>query len=329
MVVFVETATGKAIEAYKNAVSGRFYHNSHLVLVLLIYEILFFFSSEAQVVKYNGIDAWFKLAQSHIPGGTLLISLTLIIYLGYYVYHDWFGLWTTREYKKARDDAKSKKKKISEFRKKPLKDGAINWYYWFFIILEGFVYGSFIRMLLPYFNYALVAIVDPEVLIPAQLDAVRSLKSFHTNVFQDLSLTFGGGFYDEWIFRGLLLAFLFRVFNKELGSWSMGDLKKADVGKFVKIPKGSLGKFDNYIMDMQGFKRRKKSFAERFPIVLMAAVIYSLSHFTYYYGDEFTIYNAFYRVFFAIIMYFVFANRRLPVAVWTHVFYNFWYFLFL
>lgn len=329
MVVFVESAANKAINAYKNKVSARFYQYSHLILVLFIYEFLFLISSQDHVVEYNGIDAWFKFAQSHIPGGTLLISLVLIFYLGHFVFNDWMGLWTSKEYKKAREDAKAKKKKITDFRKKPLKNNGVNWYYWFFMILEGFVYGSFIRMLLPYVTYGILVILDPDILIPAQLDAVQSLRSFHTNFIQDLSIAFGGGFYDEWLFRGLILAFLFRVFNKELGSWAMSDLKKADVGKFVNVPLTSLTKFDNYIMDMQGFKKRKKTFRDRLPVILFMAAIYSISHFTYYWGDEFTLYNAFYRFFFAIILYFVFANRKLPVAVWTHVFYNFWYFLFL
>ena len=185
-------------------------------------------------------------------------------------------------------------------------------------------------MLLPYFTYAIVAIVDPNILIPEQLDAVDSLRAFHTNFIQDLALAFGGGFYDEWVWRGLILSLAFRYFGKELGSVSVKDLKGGKVG--LKIPKGSLTKFDNYIMDMGAIKKRKKTFSDRLPVIIMVSLLYASSHFIPFwggFGDEFTLYNAFYRFFFAILMYFIFANRKLPVAIWAHVIYDLWYFIFL
>ena len=326
--IFTETTFYKAWDAYNKETSSRFYQYLQAIIVLLIYELFLGIFSTPNIKAYNGIDAWFWLASTFVTTGTLMFSLGLIIYRFWFVYLDWFGLFDKEELKRAKEKAKKEKKKISDFRKKPLrKPGAVNWYYFGIMVVEGFVYGSFLYLLLPTFTFIITAIISLDVNVNTQLDAVGSLRDYHTNFGQDIALAFGGGFYDEFIFRGLLIALLVRIFSKELGSFSGKDLRSGNIGKFIKVDTKSLTKLDKYIMYHQDISRKRRKLNDRVTIFVVASLLYSLSHFLLPFGDEFTIYNILYRLFFGIVLCYVFANRRLSIAVWTHVFYNLWYFL--
>ena len=137
-----------------------------------------------------------------------------------------------------------------------------------------------------------MALLFPQETMPTPLEANRSLAAYLTNPFMDFSLAFGSGFYKEIIFRfGVITLFL--------------NIKKITqpIPKFPTIEKVST-----------------------IFIIILSALIYALSHYLLEYSDTFYMYTLIYRFFFGIIMYHIYTTCKLPVAVWTHVFYELWYF---
>ncbi|MEO1449361.1 MAG: CPBP family glutamic-type intramembrane protease [Bacteroidota bacterium] len=306
--VFVQTEFYKAWEAYDKAIKGhRFYEFGHLIIILFLYELLLAIFFNPKVVAYNGVDMWFKVS-TILPGMTAPLSIYLIARWGWKLWHDYRGKKTDAEVRK--DLKEMKKNKNFKPKGKPAWKKTGNWYYFGMMVAEGFVYGSLLIMLLPNIIYFLLSIVDPQVVVPATLDASNSLAPYHTSLLLNVGLAFGAGFYEEVIFRGLLFLGLARLaaktkFFKGFKTETQG------VGFFpVKIPKFKRDSGVTYV-------------------VCVAAVIYAFSHYVYPFGDTFSLYSFFNRFFFGVIMYIIFANRRLPIVAWTHVFYDIWYFVLL
>lgn len=308
VMVFVETELFKAIQKYLNSINHRFYEFGHSIIVLFIYEFFLLISYNPHVIAYNGVDAWFKFAQVMIPHGTLFISLFLIIYWGDYLRLDWLGIKDRHERKKEREEKKKNQKNYKPSVKKPFRP---NWYYFGFMILEGFVFGSLIFLLLPSVISFIGGIADPNLMIPKGIDSSEALRNYHTNFLQDISLAFGAGFYEELIFRGFLFAGMAWLARKYKPFKQLSTETQQLTRMKIKVPK--------YNPKNSGF----------WFVVCVGTLIYTLSHYLYPFGDEFSIYTVLYRFSFGIIMFINLVKRNFSVTVWTHTFYDLWYFIML
>ncbi|MEZ4775183.1 MAG: CPBP family glutamic-type intramembrane protease [Bacteroidia bacterium] len=306
--VFVETELYKAIEKYNNSLNHRFYEFGHLIIVLVFYELLLAISLNPHVLAYNGVDAWFKFAQKVVPHGTLLISLALIVNWGDLLRMDWMGEKDRYDRKKEREEKKKKGKDFKPIVKKPFRP---NWYYFGFMALEGFVYGSLIILFLPWIVSFLGGIADPNLSIPLSLESSQSMRDYLTNFVQDIALAFGAGFYEEIIFRGLLFMLI---------AWL------AKKSKYFKQLKTDTQPISRMKIQVPKYNPKNSGF---WLVVSVGTLIYTLSHYLYPFGDEFSIYTIIYRFLFGMIMFYIFVKRQLAIVVWTHVFYDLWYFITL
>ncbi|MEL6194329.1 MAG: hypothetical protein AAFR66_19870 [Bacteroidota bacterium] len=284
----------KPIKEYRKATSKhRFFRYFHFIIVLVIYELIFNISKTPNAEVYNGSDLWFAVPNWILPGGTLLISLTIIVYCATYVRLDLKGEKDAKERKKDRaDKKKAAEKKIfyETPKKKPYKP---DWKLFFFINLEGFVWGSIIYMFLPGITFLAMALLFPQEVIPSPIETNESLAAYLTNPFMDFSLAFGSGFYKEAIFRFGIITILLNI-------------KKytKPIPRFPTIEKVST-----------------------IFIIIFSALIYALSHYLLPYSDTFYMYTLIYRFLFGVVMYHIYTKCKLPVAIWTHVFYELWYFI--
>ena len=325
--VFEENHLEKAWYAYETTTAKhRFYDYAHGFILLFTYEFLLFFSYNSHVLAYNGVDAWFKYAQTFVPRGTLLISLALLFYRGYYIFCDWQGVRNHLESKAERAKSRKEGKK---YKYKPKSKYRPNWYYFGVLVLEGFIYGSLLYMILPELIFGISSIFQAEVTIPPSLDTSDSLRDYHTNFIQNLALAFGAGFYDEMIFRGLLIAILFRLFTKQLGSLDVKDVYAGNIKKFLILDNVVKLKFTRFLIYASDLVKMKKKWSERIFIAALASLIYTFSHYLLPFGDVFSLYSFLYRFFFGLILYIIFAHRRFAVAAWVHTFYDLWYFILL
>ena len=320
MGAFDESPLEIEFKKYEKSVRERSVQLGHLGLVLFIYEFLLLFSYNPNVLAYNGVDAWFKYFQVALPRGTLIISVVLILLWAYFIYCDWIGEWDFFEVQKIRKDIKKNRgnKKYKIPTKQAFKKN-VNWHHFAYIFIEGFVYGSLIFVFLKFIIQGLGDIIDPNLTMPLSLDSSIALRDYHTNIFQDFALAFGAGFYEEIIFRWLLfwaLAYLANKFN------------------FLKILKvesqdAVIGKSRIYQKSKIQIPKVKFKDSSFWTVVMVASLIYTLSHYLYPFGDVFSIYTILYRLFFGLIMFFIFAKRSAATAVWSHTIYDLWYFLFL
>lgn len=301
---FEESRRSKKIAEYRKVVNDtkkhRFYLYFHGVVLLIAYELLFRIFYNPNVVLYNGVDLWFQIAEALIPMGTLVFSLGIIFYWGWYLYFDYKGYKTKGEVEKDKNEKKPKAKE-------PYKP---NWYYFFIQILEGFVYGSLLIIFLPFLNPAVVNFLTGEFQYPNPLDANETLYVYQTNFFQDLGLAFGAGFYDEVLFRWLLPIGVAKAIKSKY--------KPKTTNASISIP------IINEKISFFSIKDTQKNF---WVISLISAAIFSLSHFVLPYGQPFNFYALVYRVIFGLVMIYIYNFGKLPVAAWTHVFYDLWYFL--
>jgi membrane protease YdiL (CAAX protease family) len=302
--LFVESDLYKAIQTYLDATKHRFYEMGHAVLILLVYELLFRLSYNPRVYQFEGVDAWFQLT-GVLPGGTLLISFFLIAYWGHLLYLDWIGKKDWKEFQKDRQE----KKKNKDFKPKDKSPFRPNLYYFGGQVLEGFVYGSLMIMLLPWAVYQLIRLPLPELAIPQPLDSQESMYPYLTNIVQSISLAFGAGFYEEMIFRSLLFVAIGRA-AKQVKFFKQFETELAPVSDIS-------GKIPKYKPNDQKFR----------VAIAFGTLIYALSHYVLPFGDAFHVYSFLYRFVFGLLMYYIFVSRRLAVAAWTHTFYDLWYYL--
>jgi len=290
--LYGESKYEKALKKYRKDTTHRVILYLHTVAVLFIYEFFLVLSYNPRVVLYNGVDIWFQIAH-YLLGGTLIISLMIIFYRGFFLLLDFKGIKDKKETKETKKD------------KKPVK---INWNLFFFMIFEGFIWGSFIYIFLPPANPAILSFLFEGYTYPTPIDANDTLWGYHTNVMQDFALAFGSGFYDEAIFRDRLSRWLRPFFEKRVKTTSTK----------VKVP---LIKWEFNILTVKD--KNKVNYG----VMLAGALIFSLSHYLLPYSDSFNIYGITYRFLFGIALYLIYKKTNFSVAMWTHIFYDLWYFL--
>lgn len=261
-------------------------------------------AASPNVLAYNGTDLWFKLSR-FLPMGTLLVSLTIIGVWAWRLREDWFGIKTRSQLK----SESSLRKKNPKFIPKPKPKYRPNWHYFGFQVVEGFAYSALLLMLLPPITYGLMWIVTSDIDVPSPLDANDVFQGFHTNFFQNLGLAFGAGFYEEIIFRGYLFAGL---------AWLAGKVS------YLKNLKAQSVTVDVVKFSLPKYNPKDRGFLLA---ITVGTLIYALSHYLIPFGDAWSWYSFVYRFFFGLIMYFIFVNRGFSIAAWTHMFYDFWYFV--
>ncbi len=291
--LFEESKEEKALKKYRKDTNNRVLLYLHTVSVLVIYELLLILSYNPRVVMYNGVDIWFQAAHILIPGGTFIVSLMIILYRGFYLFLDLKGIKDKKEVKEMKKE------------KKPIK---INWSLAMLMVFEGFLWGSLIYIFLPPTSPAIIKFLFGDFTLPTPIDANDTLWNYHTNVLQDIALAFGSGFYDEMIFREKLSAVLLPVFKKRAKTTSTS-------------------------IDIPVIKRKitlltvKDNQKVNYGVMITGAFIFSISHYLLPYSDAFNIYGIVYRFLFGIILYIIYKRFRFPVAMWTHIFYDLWYFV--
>lgn len=286
-------------EKFLKALDNRFYGHVHVVILLGTYELLLRFFFNPRIIVYDGVDIWFKLAHSLTQYGTLAISLIIILNSLYFLYCDWFAVFTTKETQGYRKKKKDQGGGFdpSKNQKKPFRKIHKFWgYNILFVILIGFAFGSLMYILLPYIAYFFAGLDGDPIRIPLSIDAIKPLREYHTSFFLNLALAFGAGFYDELLFRVLLDRGLRRM-----------------------------AKFDQW----KKYLTFKQKWVNETIIIVMGAAIFSLSHYLIPYGDTISMYTFLHRLFFGIAIYyiFLFTKKNFAIIAWAHVFYDLWYYL--
>lgn len=308
MIILEDTPFYKAWEAYKQGTSQRIFQYGALTIFLIIYFVLMLFARTPEVAAYNGIDMWYWLVDQVPFGGTLIVSLSLILWMGEQVVKDKMGIKTSGE----RREDKEKKKKDKNFKPKPKSPVGINPYYAGYMVLEGIVYGSLIFALLPDALSFVFHLFGDSTTMPKPFDAIASLWAYHSNGAQDIALAFGAGVYEELIFRALLFMVIIYVaknHSKTLKFLKQFNLKEDSMKPFpLRVP--------------------KVDFKDKAVIMLyvLGAAIYAASHFFLPFGDRLSLFGFLYRMFFGLILSYIFVRRGPAMAAWTHVVYDLLYF---
>lgn len=308
MIILVDTPFYKAWDAYKKATSQRIFQYGALTIFLLLYLVLMLIARTPQVMAYNGIDMWYWLVDQVPFGGTLIVAALLALWMGDQVVKDKLGIKTSGE---KREDYE-KKKKDKNFKAKPKSPIALNPYYVGYMALEGLVYGSLIFALLPDLLSLVFQAFGDSTAMPKPFDAIASLWSYHSNVAQDIALAMGAGVFEELIFRAILfmgIIYLAKNHSKTLKFLKQFDLKEDSMKPFpLRVPKVDL---KNRAVIM---------------LYVLGAAIYAASHFFLPFGDHFSLFGFLYRMFFGLILSYIFVNRGPAMAAWTHVVYDLLYF---
>ncbi|GAB4420377.1 MAG: hypothetical protein OHK0039_33900 [Bacteroidia bacterium] len=324
MATFNDIQIVKAIKEYDEGIKPRFFTLTHSILILLVYEVLLRLSYNPRVLAYNGVDLWFKLAH-FLPEGTFMISALLIMYWGHIVLRDWQGRYTWTEWKKERAEYLKNKKAYKPKEKKPFRPSKRGWYYFGFLALEGFLWGSLTFALLRWIVWLLLIVFVPDLQMTQPFDATESIQDYHTNIVQNIALSLGAGFYEEMIFRGLIFSFFLRLagakFPKILGMDKLPGL--------LGLPKLKVETENHDVLSFMKVAKHKPKDGNYTYAITVAVVLYALSHYIAPFGDEATAYNFIYRCFFGLTMYIIFVQRRFAVVAWTHIFYDLWYFILI
>ncbi|MEL6588513.1 MAG: CPBP family glutamic-type intramembrane protease [Bacteroidota bacterium] len=309
----MKTSLDDAWKAYTGETNKRFYEFSQLSLIIILYELLSSLAFGDRITAYGQDDIWFRFFHQYFPLARIALELFVIGVFGRLAYMDWFGIPDKIEAKKLAEENKKnrnkKPKKKTKFRDK------VNWYYWLFNLIEGFVYGALIYIALKYVIFFLLQTFIGEVTISTPLDTNPILRNYQTNILQDIAFSIGSGFYEEVIFR--LLIFTALLFLS----------KRFKLFKDVQTT--------NHRMDTAGLKLEFKipKFESKqsgaLSMILFACLLYSLSHSILPFSDFFGVYPLLFRFFFALIMYRIFVWRqKISIVIWTHIMYNFLYFSF-
>ncbi|GEM_PF-2382985 len=290
------------------------YYYIHVIFLLFVYELLLMIFSTPHVENYNSGDIWFYFPQSYLPLGTLLISITILIRHAWGLYIEMSGIKTEEEKAK---DSKSKKefeafpynkaldRKFKADDKKKFKP---EWKYLLVAVAYGFLFAAGLFILLRFLAFFLAVSMGGTEFMPMQIDAAPFMRDYHTNVFQDIALALGAGFYDEIIFRKLLF--------ENLCEWLKSYIKD---NYFVF----EVGSRKTSFMKMG--KHTHKSMQQIVPAVI-GAIIYALVH-EVFGSDPMSLYTFVYRFLFGLVMTYILVKRKFATAAWTHVWYDIFYFL--
>ena len=309
---FIDKPIGQFFEDYAYGISHRFFNQFNSLILLVVFEVGLAFSRDPQLVNYNAVDTWFIIPVKYIQLGTLPFSILLIAYFGGNIVFDWLGIKTPGE---IRSDGKERKRREQEGRRdwKPAPKGAFrpNLWYQLFIVAEGFVWGGLIYVLLQWGVFFLLKFLFGDFSIPPSIDAVGTLKHYLSNPLQDMSLAFGAGFYEEFVFRGLLF---------------MGLVSLAGRVKFMQKLKSDMMPVEGVFLKIPAYNPKSNAFVN---LLMIGLIIYVLSHYIVPFGDIPNVFTIVYRAFFGYAMYRIFASRGFSIVIWTHAWYDFLYFVFV
>lgn len=283
-------------KTHTDALKQRVYTLSHITLVLILYELFIGVGrfTHPNFPDYIPEELWYQLFHNILPASTLIISLSIIFYYSYYLICDWYGIRTFKEQsdheKKQRQDEAAGK--FPDYRPKRSFKSMFKWYFFTIFIIEGFILGSLIYSLLPWISYIITLLLTQQIDVPIPETSYSSIRKFHTDIFIRLGLAFGAGFYEESIFRLLLINFLSQLHNYT---------------KPLPIP-------------------TTKPLTKPI-IVIIASLIYAVSHYILPSGEPFLVYTFIYRFVFGIILYQIMKRLQFQAAIWTHIFHDIWYYI--
>jgi len=278
---------------YPDNISHRFYCHSVAVLFLFVYEFLrllnqFIYKGVGtHIEKYQSSDLWFFPLQ-FLPGKSLIPSLALAGYLGYWVYLDYNGIKDANEL--AMKDAKKIVKPHWRW----------NWLHVLTMVFEGFFFAALLFTLLPYITDFVREVLTPAATVESVTPP--SIYNYESSYLQSLGVAFGAAVYEELLFRLLLI----KELNKRLEKFFPPEKKMF------------------HFLDIENKKiQNRRLYASS---LLGAAFIYSLSHIIL--GDTFQFYTLFYRMIYAIFLSFILIKRKFGIAVITHAWYEIFYISF-
>ncbi len=281
-----------------NANRKHRFHNFIMVSVPLIaYEILILFFKTPQIDKVEGHDIWFQILYKYLPFHTLAPSLMILIYMGFYLRIDYLGIKDKMEMDL---EALMKAKEPNFIFIKP--KWRFDYIHGLRMLVEALLFGSILFAVLPFMAERITEAFAPDAPLPEHFP--KQLMDYQTNVLQSIALAFGSGFYEELIFRYGLIKVLNGVFKKRIPPISV----------FLLLP----------------LTDKHKGFRHKLVAVILAALIYSFSHFMLPFlhpnAETFTVYNLFYRWIYGIVLSYILIYRKFGIAVWTHIFYELFYF---
>ena len=296
--IYEETQRDKVVKKFWKTIGSRFYTDAHVILVLFLFELLMLIAYEPNVEVYNGPEIWFQVVRLYplnliLPYGTLVLSLVIVLPKAFHIWLDWKGIKNKEEAKKPKD------------KKKPFRP---NWHAFILIILIGFGLGSLLYIFLPPVNPIILGFLfGGNLPPPTPFDSNEAVWGYHTNGLLEFALALGSGFYDEFIFRDWL--------SKQISPRLKKQVKTTQAK--VAIPFGKE-------IPLVTFGQDRKIYAG---VMILTAFVFALSHYIFPFSDPFNMYGFIYRLLFGMVLYVIYRKFSFPIAIWTHVFYDIWYFI--
>ncbi|RMG23988.1 MAG: CPBP family intramembrane metalloprotease [Bacteroidetes bacterium] len=292
------------------------YYYIHAIFVLGLYELMLYLWATPHVGIYNSGDIWFfpPFRCSTLGVLSVFVSLTLISMYAWNLYVEVNGIKTPKELEKDKKDKKEfekfpyNKPLGRKFKAKEKEKFKPQWRYLLFTVGLGFWWASILFIGLRFLTFFLAVTMAGYDFIPLSLDEASFLRHYHTNPGQDLALAFGAGFYEEFIYRGLLFGFM--------AGWVKPRLKE-----------------DYFVFDVAGYKAGfmkmgKKTHEGLLQIVaaIIAAAIYALLH-EVVGSEHYSLYTFVYRFLFGLALSYIVVKYDLKTAIWTHVWSDLLFFL--
>ena len=306
------------LKAYNEDVRHRYYNYWHVVILLVLYEVLIFFSATEHVAVFNGVDVWFLFFYLYFPLHSLPISILILLLVGWKIWLDHSG---TKDRAENQQD-KKKKKEDKAYKAKDKEKKKLNRIHLAAIPLEGFVYGGLLYAFLPFIAYAFTLVLTEDPVIPYPFDRQKLVSDFQSNPFQNIALSLGAGFYEEVIFRVVLVGLLASFMVSRLSGKKKPKKKGEGVNYVEQFLSFSMGQS---MVKSKGLGKDYKLIAT---VVILSALIFSVTHYIASAGDVFTPYSFVFRILFGLFMNILIFSRKFAVTAWTHAFYDMLYFIF-
>lgn len=214
------------------------------VLLILVEVFNLLFLSGSGIM--NGAEQWLNTLIMLIPGGTLTI-LVIALFVGAYL------VWS--------DTQEGVKISIDTF---------------VVMFFESLIWAVLIYLLLPSFISKLML---NQISLPMQVGEVAKLS-----LIQEIALSLSAGFYEELLFRLLLVQGVL---------WFLGTMNFAHELGFARIA-----------------------------IIVGAALLFSAAHYIPPLGDPFELGSFLYRAVFGLLMNGLLVTRGFGIIVWTHALYD-------
>lgn len=237
------------LQAYNEACKRPSYNFLFSVVLLVLYEAsvgMMRYFGRGQVV--NGVDAWFTNLLALIPYGSWVLSFCIVAAGIAYLYID-------------------------------SKEGvSVRPKFFGLMLLESLVWATVLYLTLP----RLIGQMFAGNILSALPAAV--VKPAQPTLLDNIGLSFGAGFYEEFFFRLLLV-------------------------RGVQLV-------------MTVFKWDTESVWSVMGVILFCSLAFSGAHYIGNMGDDFSLYSFTYRFVFGLVMSFVLVLRRFGITAWTHALYD-------